>query len=513
MNKRYRTVARKDNDKRFQKDDLNGNYENRSAPSVGGKRRNRNVETNIVSIIFIAIFAVMVIYMVNFNNADAARIADSPYNQRVAKTTQQENPVRRGAIYSNDGSLLAMTDLNEDTSERRVYPYGALFAAPIGMARGGGSGLEGGMYDDLGTATNKTEVLIKSKDHDKTEYQGDNVFTTLDVDLQQVAYDALGDEKGAVVAVEPSTGKILCMVSKPSYDPNLADTEYNTWANLSADDSVLINRAAQGAYPPGSTFKVLTALEYVKEHPKDYEKFAFNCTGTIHPVGGAEIHCINKIAHGQEDLTKAFVVSCNCAFSTIGTDLDMNKFRATAESMGLNSTLPIEIDNYKSTFNLNDKSEMSEIQETSFGQGRTLITPLQNLMITATVANGGTMMKPYMVEKVQATDGTIVRQFAPVVYNANVATEEEAGVVKKLMREMVSQSLYGIFGSAYSVCGKTGTAEFTNNSDRAHMWFTCFAPYKNPRIAVIAICEKSEIDPTKAPKICKKVLDAYFNKY
>lgn len=488
--------------------DLNGNYEKK------GKKRNRNIETNIVSIIFVAIFAIMVVYMVNFNNKDATRIADSPYNQRIARNTQQQDPVRRGAIYANDGSsILAMTDLNEDTSEKRVYPYGALFAAPIGMSRGGGSGLEGGMNDDLETSTNKTEVLIKSKDYEKTEYQGDNVFTTLDVDLQRAAYDALGDEKGAVVAVDPSTGKILAMVSKPSYDPNKADTDYSTWANLSADDSVLVNRATQGAYPPGSTFKVLTALEYVKEHPKDYERFAFNCTGTIHPVGGAEIHCFNKIAHGQEDLTKAFVVSCNCAFSTIGTELDMEKYRATAESMGMNSNLPIEIDNYKSTFELNDKSTMSEIQETSFGQGRTLITPLQNLMITATVANGGTMMKPYMVEKVQATDGTVVRQFAPVVYNANVATETEAGVVKKLMRDMVSQSLYGVFGSAYSVCGKTGTAEFTDNSDLAHMWFTCFAPYDKPKIAVIAICEKSVIDPTKAPKICKKVLDAYFNKY
>lgn len=507
-------MAKKDKDNIFSTkeiDEIEKIYKEEKYKKNPRKKR-RNIETNIVSLIFVGIFAIMVFYMLNFNGNDAAKIEKSAYNPRFAKQSF-ENPVRRGAILSADGKFLAQTLLNEQGEEYRTYPYGALFAPPVGMDRGGGSGLEGAMNADLITPTNKTPVTNPATNIKKEEFYGDNVYTTLDVDVQKAAYDALGNEKGAVIAIDPSTGKIIAMVSKPTFDPNKASTEYPEWAALSPDDSVLVNRATQGLYPPGSTFKVLTALEFIKEKPSEANKFQFTCRGTIHPPGGVEIRCQNNTAHGHENLNKAFVVSCNCAFSTIGTELNLEEYRQTAESMGMNKRLPIEIESAVSKFNLGPDSSFPEVQETSFGQGKTLITPLQNLMITASVANSGTMMKPYLVDKVQANDGTLVRQFAPIVYNGSVASVKETKEVATLMRNMVSQSLYGIFGSRYDVCGKTGTAEYENNINKAHMWFTCFAPYSNPKIAVIAVVEKSEINPTKAPRIAKKVLDAYFSKY
>lgn len=153
---------------------------------------------------------------------------------------------------------------------------------------------------------------------------GDNVVTTLDVDLQSAAYNALGDNKGAVVIMEPSTGKVLAMVSKPSFDPNSVAAN---WDALNSDEnSVLLNRATQGLYAPGSTFKIVTTLEYMREHPDDYNSYSYNCTGSI-TYGDTTIPCANHAVHGAEDLASSFANSCNSSFCNIGMSLDVKNIR------------------------------------------------------------------------------------------------------------------------------------------------------------------------------------------
>ena len=472
------------------------------------KKKRRNIETNVIALIFVGIFAVMIIYFAHFNAKVAPDLTTSPYNSRVT-TTEPPNPIRRGSIFAEDGSVLAATYLNADGEEYRSYPKGELFAVPVGMERGGGSGIEGAYYEDLNTPTNNVVVDEEASNIEKTEMQGDNVYTTLKPYLQQVAFDALGDERGAIIAIEPSTGKILAMVSKPTYDPNKGGTDYEEWASLEGDDSVLLNRATQGLYPPGSTFKIMTALEYLKEEPSDFYGSYFNCAGTVQPAGGARVNC--QYAHGDEDINKAFVLSCNVAFSTIGLRLDRNAFRTLAENFGFNQDSPLtDTSSSKSLFYIDGNSEMSDVQAVSYGQGSTLITPLQNLLITATIANGGTMMKPYLVEKVLSPDGDLVKNFVPTIYRNGIATEEESAEIASMMHNMVNEGLEDVYGdNPYAVAGKTGTAEYTNDSDKAHMWFTSFAPYNNPKIAVICVMEKTEIDYTKATTACKKVIDAY----
>ena len=209
----------------------------------------------------------------------------------------------------------------------------------------------------------------------------------------------------------------------------------------------------------------------------------------------------------------AFTVSCNVAFSTIGLRLDRNAFRALAENFGFNQDSPLEeVETTKSRFYLDGQSEMSEVQAVSYGQGSTLETPLQNILISATIANGGSMMKPYMVEKVLSPDGDLVKNYVPTVYRENLASEEQCKELAHMMYNMVNNGLEDVYGSnPYYVAGKTGTAEYESNSDHAHMWFTCFAPYNNPQIAVVCIMERTEIDYTKATTACKKVIDAYFS--
>ena len=465
--------------------------------------------SNIISFIFIGVFFVMIIYSIFFTSSEAESIAESPYNPRNA--TDRAPDVRRGTIYANDGTVLATTEVDEDGKEVRKYPEANLFSLVVGMSRGVGSGVEGGANTELTTSTSKQEVE-KTEGQTSTEYYGDSVYTTLDPELQKAAYDALGDYHGAVVAVDTQTGEVLAMVSKPDFDPNEAGTKYNEWASISDENSVLINRASQGLYAPGSTFKIVTALEYVKEHPDDYKDYSYICEGTTSVPGGTQVICYHRNVHGQEDLNKAFINSCNCAFSDIGLKLDMERFRATVESLGMNEALPIEIESSKTRFDLDSSSSISEIQETSFGQGNLYMTPLQMAMITATIANDGIMMKPYLIDKVVSSTGEIVKQNAPTVYKNGIADESEIAVVQSFMRNMVSQGAASVFGSAgYSVAGKTGTAQFSNDSELAHLWFTCYAPANNPRIAVTCIVERSEVSTVVPERICKAVLDAYLD--
>lgn len=473
-------------------------------------RKKRNLETNIISFVFIGLFFVMIIYSVFFTSSEAKSIADNPYNPRNA--VERSPDVRRGTIYANDGTILATTSVGEDNKEVREYPTNNLFSLVVGMSRGAGSGIEGGANKELTTSSSKQEVEVSGDGKAEKEYYGDNVYTTLDPKLQQAAYDALGDYKGAVVAVDTQTGKVLAMVSKPDFNPNEAGTKYNEWASISDENSVLINRASQGLYAPGSTFKIVTALEYVKEHPDDYKDYSYICEGTTSVPGGTVVNCYHRTAHGHEDLNDAFLNSCNCAFSDIGLKLDMERFRATAESLGMNEALPVEIESSKTRFDLNSKSSISEIQETSFGQGNLYMSPLQMAMITATIANDGIMMKPYLIDKVVSSTGEVVKQNAPTVYKNGIADASEVAAVQGFMKNMVSRGAASVFGSAdYSVAGKTGTAEYADNNDLAHLWFTCYAPANNPKIAVTCIVERSQVSVIVPERICKAVLDAYLD--
>mgnify|MGYP000222957847 CR=1 FL=1 len=173
---------------------------------------------------------------------------------------------------------------------------------------------------------------------------GDTVVTTLDAGLQQAAYNALGENRGAIMVMEASTGKILAMVSGPSYDPN---TIAQDWEALNADStySPLLNRVTQGAYAPGSTFKIVTALEYMREHP-DYQNYSYNCEGSI-TYEDITIRCFDSTVHGLEDLRSSFANSCNSSFANIGLMLDRNSYRATAEELLFNKKAAIRAGLFK----------------------------------------------------------------------------------------------------------------------------------------------------------------------
>ncbi|MDE6213295.1 MAG: penicillin-binding protein 2, partial [Lachnospiraceae bacterium] len=338
------------------------------------------------------------------------------------------------------------------------------------------------------------------------KYPGDSVVTTLDVDLQQIAYDSLGVYKGAVIVSEPSTGRILAMVSKPDFDPNEIET---IWDDLLSDkeSSVLLNRATQGLYPPGSTFKIVTALEYIRENVDSYSQFRFQCNGSF-THGEERINCYHGTAHGGEDFTKAFAKSCNSAFASIGLQLDRKKFGDTVDELLFNQELKVDFSYNQSRLSMGADTVDADVMQAAIGQGATQITPLQLNMITCAIANDGMLMKPYLVERVETQEKAVVKQYSPDSYK-RLMSEQESQIMKELMTEVVESGTgTKLSGLSYTAAGKTGSAEYNSVKTDSHAWFTGFAPVEDPQVCVTIIIEGAGSGGDYAVPVAKRILDA-----
>jgi Cell division protein FtsI/penicillin-binding protein 2 len=456
--------------------------------------------------IFLGLFVFMMGYFAYFIAFRSSEVINNSYNKRQEILSKR---VVRGDILALDGTVLAKTNVDDKGKETREYPYGEVFAHVIGRTSKGKTGVE--ESEDIRLLTSNVNAFeMMYNDLIGVKSPGDNVVTTLDTKLQQVAYDALGNYRGAVVAMEPSTGKILAMVSRPAYDPNQVDS---MWKELIADEDTeapLLNRAAQGLYPPGSTFKVLTALEYMRENPTNYAKYSYTCDGSI-DYDNMVIHCYNNKKHGTVDLLKSFEKSCNTSFASIGKSLDMNSFYNLCEDFQFNKNLPVEMQSSVSSFTLKKgESGVKEAMQTAIGQGNTMISPLHNAMITAAVANGGVMMKPYVVDHIENANGSIVKRFTAHM-NSKPMSPDEASYIGKMMRYVVTDGTgTKLKNLPQKVAGKTGSADHGEGS--AHAWFVGYAPYNNPQIVVSVIVENVGTGSDYAVPIAKKILEAYFNK-
>ncbi len=461
-----------------------------------------NSQVLIMTYIFVGLFVLLIGNYAYFLIVDSNTVINNPYNARQDLLAER---IVRGKIMASNGEVLAETKTDKNGQETRYYPYKSLFCHVVGRFSKGKTGIESSeSFTMLASNGNPFGNLINELSGVKNV--GDNVITTLDVDLQQVASDALGKRKGAIVVLEPSTGKILAMVSKPTYNPNKIISNWDDLVEDSDNNSALINRATQGLYPPGSTFKILTALEYIRENP-NYKKYDYNCDGSD-TFQGVKIKCYNNKKHGEETLKKSFAKSCNVSFANIGMKLDIKSFRQLCETFLFNKKLPTDLIYNQSSFELTANSNRSEIPQTAIGQGNTQISPFHNALITAVIANGGTLMNPYVVDRVETTDGNIVKKHMPTTYGT-ILSSEEAKIIKSFMKEVVEDgSATALKGLSYSVAGKTGSAEFDSNNN-SHAWFVGFAPVSQPKIVVSIIVEGAGTGSEYAVPIAKKIFDAY----
>ncbi|MGN0248878.1 MAG: peptidoglycan D,D-transpeptidase FtsI family protein [Lachnospiraceae bacterium] len=466
------------------------------------KKRNRQIRT--VTYLFVALFLGMMGYTCHYAITHQQELINNSFNSRqeilIAENT-------RGTIYASGRQVLAQTQTDENGKEKRVYPYANMFSHVVGYASNGKYGIE--------SLSNYYLINSNAKLSDKVanevsgqKHPGDNVITTLDVNLQEIAYQSLGFYKGAIIVSEPSTGKILAMVSKPDFDPNEIDA---IWNDLLADkeSSVLLNRVTQGLYPPGSTFKIITALEYIRENPDSYDQYTFQCNGRF-SYGEDTINCYHGTAHGSENFTKSFAKSCNSSFANIGMQLDRTKFADTLDSLLFNEELPVTFAYSKSSLIINDLTSDSDVMQASIGQGTTQITPLHLNMITNAIANDGVLMKPYLVDRVENYEGSVIKQFSPNTYK-KLLSQEESDILTGLMQEVVNSGTgTKLSGLSYTAAGKTGSAEYNAVKTDSHAWFTGFAPAEDPQICVTIIIEGAGSGGDYAVPIAKRIFDAYF---
>lgn len=468
------------------------------------ENRKNNKSIIVSTLIFVITFIAMAGYLIYFNLTQAESIINNSYNKRQGVLSRR---TIRGSILSDDKMKLAVTNVDDDGNETRYYPYSGLFSHTIGYLNNGGYGLES-LYGYYMLHSNQNFFEQIGNDLSGNRNTGDNVVTTLNVGLQKACYDALGSNRGAVIVMEPSTGKILAMVSKPDFDPN---TLAANWSQITGEgsDSVLVNRATQGLYPPGSTFKLITMLEYLREHKNDYGQYHYICDGT-YELGNNTINCVRTTAHGDVDLFSSLAVSCNCSFINIGLSLDLDRYKKTAEKMLFNKELPTNLEYNKSRFVLNGESSEWDIAQTSFGQGKTVITPFHLALITCTIANNGTLMEPYLVSSVESTNGMTVKKFKEEKYDTLI-TEKEASLLKKGMEQVVKDSFSWLFGGVeYTLAAKSGSAQY-GTEGYEHSLYASFSPADNPEIAVVAVVEGGPQRNTTAAEVTKQIYDYYYS--
>ena len=451
---------------------------------------------------FLGIFLCLIGYFIYFQTMVSSNVITSPYNKRQDTFADR---VVRGNIVTSDGELIAATNVGADGSETRVYPHNDLFAHVVGYASHGKSGIELlANYQLLTSHAYFLERFVNEVQEDKNI--GDTVVTTLDFNLQQTAYQALGDYRGTVIAMEPSTGKILAMVSKPDFNPN--DIQAN-WKDISAGgSSVLVNRATQGMYPPGSVFKIVTLLEYMREG-NDLDDWTYECNGS-YTEGDVTINCYHGNAHGTVDLKTAFAKSCNGAFAKMGLEIDETGFMETCGELLFHAELPLALSSKQSSVKLDKDSDIGTIMQTAIGQATTEVTPMHMALLTSAIANGGNLMKPYLIESIENYTGERVKKYMPSSYG-KLMTAQEAEVLTEYMTETVLAGTGSKLQSgAYTAAGKTGTAEYSNDKSKSHAWFVGFSNVEDPDLVVCVLVEGAGAGSEYAVPIARQIFDAYY---
>ncbi|MBP5623492.1 MAG: FtsW/RodA/SpoVE family cell cycle protein [Lachnospiraceae bacterium] len=459
------------------------------------------------SYLIIAVFLVLSGFISYYVATYEEEYINNSYNPRQEVLIKKNT---RGTIYSRNMEVLAETQ-NINGEEVRYYPYANIFAHVVGYSTNGRSGIEGQTnYYLINSNQPMAEKIAADISLDK--YIGDSVVTTLDTGLQKTAYTAIGAYNGAVVVSDPRTGEILAMVSKPDFNPNEIEEIWDSLIN-DEESTVLLNRASQGLYPPGSCFKIVTLLEYIRENPDTYNNYHFTCNGELSTDGG-KITCYNHETHGYVNLTKSLAISCNSSFGNIGLLLDRDAFQHTLDDMMFNSELPLTFNYSKSSANVSDITDNLTMVRTAFGQGDTLLTPVHLNLITCAIANDGMLMKPYLVDKVINSNQNTVKDFEDAVEYKRLMTKEEADTVSEMMAEVVKSGTgRKLKNSTYTVAGKTGSAEYSDITGSTHSWFTGFAPVDNPEICVTIILEDAGTSGLHAVPMAKKIFDEYFRRF
>jgi penicillin-binding protein A len=477
-----------------------------------------NAQIRQVYGLFIVLFALLVGFTSYWAVLDANGLENNPDNRRALI---EEQTIPRGKIFARDGRTEIAVNRAERRGDTRVfvreYPKRGLFAHPIGYSfiTNGRRSLEQSRNDDLAGKENEFESIFAGLEG--RDQEGNDVVTNLDVAGTEAAVAGLAGRKGGVVAVEPQTGKVRVMVSIPEYDPNLIPSDF---AALDRDpNKPTFNRTTQELYPPGSTFKVVTATAALD-------------TGKVTPdtaidgsspkeISGVPLENSGGESFGQISFTDALTNSVNTVFAQVGEDVGRGTMVEYMKRYGFfedplldyptNQMIPSGI-RAKGTQFVEDGFDVGRVAIGQGGiEGAIEATPMQMALVAAAIANKGRLMKPRLTDSIVRPDGRVQERIQPDL-QSEVMKPETAAQLTEMMGRVVEEgtgtqaALEGV-----QVAGKTGTAEVGANREFTQPWFICFAPIDNPRMAVAVTLERQPAGSqggTVAAPIARDVLEA-----
>lgn len=482
---------------------------------------------SVVALVLLAALLVSTTYWQTWAQADLAARKDNSvsYIERLT--------VDRGKIFAADGTVLATNRASHEhglTIYTRHYPQNDLASQVIGYATQAGTttGIEQAWDDYLtGANTNLSNTLQQELDKlGGRTVHGDNVYLTLRPDIQRLAQNQLAGRCGAVVVLDRKTGAVVAMASSPTYNLNLANSNFGKIGRIKGTcgaASALQNNATVGLYPPGSTFKMVTASAaldsgaFTPSSPfndpgycTEYGKRVYNSSAPDSPSGHE--------VFGNVSLAQGFENSINSVFCKVGLHIGGLKILDYAKRFGFYSLPPLDTPPsesaasglYKGTKLFRPTSNRQiDSGRLAFGQERMLATPLQMAMVGATIANKGVVPRPYLVQKVVAADGSTVTKTQPQTLGRAIKPQTAAELNQMMQLVVQGGTAAGVgFPSSLHVAGKTGTAEL-GLGNLYDSWFVAFAPADNPRYVVAVVVEKQPngFGATVAAPIAKVILE------
>jgi peptidoglycan glycosyltransferase len=447
---------------------------------------------------------------------------------RNVRTLYASFSAERGPILVDGQPIAESIPVDDPYKYQRVYPQGPLYSAVTGYftLNQGNTGIEGSLNDYLSGTSNQQFLDQLNAILTGQQPKGAAVEVTVDPVVQQAAWDALGDLQGAVVAIDPKTGAILAMVSKPTFDPNQLAVHnsreviatYETL--LAAPGDPLINRSIAGKLnPPGSTFKLVVASAALSTGQYTPEsEFPNPATLTLPESDSVITNAEGGSCGGTPTVTiaTALRLSCNIPFAELGAELGYRTISDQAKKFGFGDPM-FEVPMVVTPSVFPPVESEAQLMLQSFGQGNDRVTPLQLAMVSAAISNGGQLYRPNLVESITAPDLSVIQGFSPSLYGAAISPEVAASMTQMMVANVANGAASNARISGVDVAGKTGTAE-NGEGEPYTLWFTGFAPANDPQVAVAVLVEngggrgQSAFGNQIAAPIAKKVIEAVLSR-
>lgn len=458
--------------------------------------KSKNKKIKFLLVLIVTLFMIQALYLVYFTFFKRDKLNNHSLN---ARNYVDETKLHRGDILDINDKKLAWSELI-DGEYKREYLYKYMYSSIIGYnsKQYGKTSIEASYNNELINLRNNKDIFSKLDNILENSNRGNDVRLTINDDIQSYVYDLLGNNKGTVIVSDPKTGKIISMVSKPGFDVKNIE---NNWEDIiSSEDAVMINRATQGLYEPGSVFKIVSSMAILENDISlDY-----------YDKGSATIrdHTINnynKREYGEIDLEKALIHSSNTYFFEKSKEITNEEYLKVLNDFGIGKDYDFPLPKSKSKFPF--KRGLSDLEKANaaFGQGETYMTPMDMLLVANAIANDGTVYTPYIVDSVIHSNRK--EKTNPSILSDSL-NKEDAIRIREYMKSAASYN--GFTLNNYEMAGKTGTAE--TDSEKNHAWYIGMAPADDPKFVVVVLIEDTDlashsISAPMAVKIMNYILD------